>query len=55
MKKFEKSIRVGTKVRIEGREALQEVEAFYNERRLVKLVGIIGHFQRADVLHYTNK
>jgi hypothetical protein len=52
---FEKPIRIGTLVKIHGRDEWQIIEAFFNDRKLVKLEGIGGSFQRGHIIKYSNK
>ena len=55
MKRFEKPIRIGTMVKIEGIADPQEVIAFHNDRKLISVKNKMGQFQRGHVENYTNQ
>jgi len=55
MKVFEKNIKVGTKVMIEGNTEFDVVESFENNRKLIRVVGKSGSLQRAHIVRFTNR
>ena len=55
MNKFEKTIKIGTKVKIAGIEELVKVKSVDSSRLFISVDGYAGSFQRGHVLRYTNK
>lgn len=54
MKKFDRRIKAGTKVLI-GYWGWCVVEEVHETRNWVKIVGLVGSFQRSDIIRFTNK
>lgn len=55
MKKFNKNIKIGTKVKIAGFEEWFSVKEIHETRFWIKLNGVHGSFQHGHILKYTNK
>lgn len=55
MRRFERPIQLGTKVKISGITHWKEVIAFHNDRKLITVKGMAGQFQRGHVESYTNQ
>ena len=55
MKRFESPIVEGTKVQIAGRTGWYSIYEFENDRKLVKISGLAGSFQRGHILKYSNR
>lgn len=54
MKKFDKRVKPGTKVLVKN-WGWKVVEEIHETRKWVRIVGLVGSFQREDVLKFTNK
>jgi len=55
MKRFESPIVEGTKVQVVGRTGWYSIYEFENDRKLVKISGLAGSFQRGHILKYSNR
>ena len=55
MKKFNKSFVVGTKVLISGEYGFRTVTEIHSTRNWVNVSGLVGSFQRGDIIQFTNK
>ena len=55
MKKFNKQVKVGTKVMISGEYGYREVREVSAGRQWVKVKGIGGSHQTGHIVQYTNK
>jgi hypothetical protein len=53
MRKFEKKIKIGTKVEIN--EKWYVVKEVHDTRNWIKVSGLDGSFQRGHVAHFSNK
>jgi len=54
MLKFDKRIKPGTKVLVKN-WGWKVVEEIHETRKWIRIVGLVGSFQRDDVLKFTNK
>ena len=54
MKKFNKLFKVGTKVQIEGEYGFRTVRSINDTRIHIKVEGMVGSYQRAHVIKFTN-
>ena len=54
MKKFDKRIKIGTKVLLEGQTQWLEVIDIHETRKWIKVEGLAGEFQRGHVLKFSN-
>jgi len=55
MKVFEKRIKVGTKVLVEGNTEFDIVESISDNRKFIRVVEKSGSIQRGHIISYTNK
>ena len=53
MEKFDKRIKIGTKVLIEG-QGWHVVTGIHETRKWIKVAGLVGEFSRFYVLKFTN-
>ena len=54
MLEFDKRVKAGTRVIIENFDGWYTVKSLENNRKLIKVNGLGGHFQRGHVLKFTN-
>ena len=54
MKKFDKRVKAGTRVFVEGLGWVV-VKTVHETRKWVQIEGIVGSFQRRHILKFTNK
>ena len=54
MLKFDKRVKIGTRVLVKN-WGWKVVEEIHSTRKWVRIVGLVGSFQRSDVLKFTNK
>ncbi len=54
MLKFDKRVKIGTLVLVKN-WGWKVVEEIHPTRKWVRIVGLVGSFQRSDVLKFTNK
>lgn len=55
MKKINKRIIVGTKVKLEGSDLWHIVKEIHQTGKLIKVYGLMGSFQSGHILKFTNK
>ena len=54
LEKFDKRFKPGTKVLVKN-WGWKVVEEIHETRKWIRIVGLVGSFQRGDVLKFTNK
>lgn len=54
MKKFDRRVKIGTLVLVKN-WGWKVVEEIHETRKWVRIVGLVGSFQRGDVLKFTNE
>ena len=54
-KKIEKTIKIGTKIKLIGDNKIYSVKDILHNNRFVKVENLHGLFQRDDIQSYTNK
>ena len=55
MKKFDKRIKIGTKVLLEGQTQWRAVTGIHYTRKWIRVEGLVGEFQRGHVVKFSNK